>query len=296
MRDIAGRSICHAHTDAFTDSTTSAVELPDANSIKSAAGVVVEKYSPKNSIGSVDKTDGFSYGFDGGLYLANEPAVNLGFSFSYDTSTTQSIDDLEIIASSSNGIPEWKYVGQNLPDAYYNFFLETSHSDAPSIMRRECEVNQSWIWKVPNPEGSYRLYDETQITTTIMYYDIGIFKAYAKFADHTTTKRVSFLMMPPPRSLQLWMMNVSPYSDGLNAMLANTHSRFWNKDDHEFKLSDTSEDSRISIEQFINDFKRDLNSKRHTWKNRNYTGKYTFSYYNVNDYENEPISFEFVVE
>ena len=296
MRDIEGRSICHTHTDDFISSTTSAVDLPDASSVQSVAGMVVEKYSPKNSIGSVDKTDGFSYGFDGGLCFAADPYVNVGFSVSYDTSTTQSIDDLEIVASTVNGVPEWKYIGQNLPDSYFNLVKEPSHSEAPSIMRRECEVDQSWIWKVPNPSGSYRLFDETEITTCVMYYTNGFFKTYANHVNQTTAKRVSFLMMPPPRCEQLWMMNVSPYSDELNSMLATTHSRFWNKENHEFKLSDTDEDSRITIEQFINDFQRDLNSKRHTWKNRNFTGKFTFSYYIVNEENNEPISFEFEVE
>ena len=162
-------------------------------------------------------------------------------------------------------------------------------------MRRECEVDQSWIWKVSNPEGSYRLFDETEVTTAVMYSRDGFLKSYANYANETTIKRVSFLMMPPPRSEQLWMMNVSPYSDELNSMLATTHNRFWNKDNHEFKLSDTAEDSRISIEQFMRDFQRDLNSKRHTWKNRNFTGTFIFSYYNVNS-DDEPISFEFVVE
>ena len=296
MRDIASLSICHAHTDDLVDSATSAVNIPDANSIKSVAGVVVEKYSPKNSIGSVDKTDGFSYGFDGAFYLAKEPSASLGFSVSWDTSTTQSIDDLEIITSTANGIPEWRYVGQNLPEAYYNLFYDTSHSEAPSIMRRECEVDQSWIWKVPNPTGSYRLFDETKVTTAVMYYENGFFEVYAQYANNATTKRVSFLMMPPPRSQQKWMMNVAPYSDELNSMLATTHSRFWKKDDHEFTMNDSSQDSRITIEQFINDFKRDLNSKRFTWKNRNFTGKFTFSYYNIDDENNEPLSFDFVVE
>ena len=296
MRDIESRNICHAHTGNFVDSATTAVELPDAQSIKGVANVAVDKYSPKNSIGSIDKTDGFSVGFDGGLFLAKDPGVNVGFSVSYDTSTSQTIDDLDIIASTASGVPEWKYVGKNLPEAYYNLFKPTSHSEAPSIMRRECEVDQSWIWKVPNPTGSYRLFDETKVTTSIMYYNIGFFEAFAKYANHTTTKRVSFLMMPPPRCSQLWMMNVSPYSDELNSMLASTHNRFWKKDNHEFNLSDTSEDSRISIEQFLNDFQRDLNSKRHTWKNRKFTGTFTFSYYNINDEENEPITFDFVVE
>lgn len=296
MRNIEARSICHAHTDGFVDSSKTAVDIPSSKDIQSVADVVVEKYSPKNSIGSTDHTSGFSYGFDGGFCMAKEPSVSVGFSISYDTSTTQTIDDLEIIASSKNGIPTWKYIGQNLPEAYYNLVKETSHSEAPTIMRRECEVDQSWIWRVPNPSGSYRLYDETQVVTTAMYYENENFEAHSNFVNSYTTKRVSFLMIPPPRSQQLWMMNVAPYSDELNSMLATTHSRFWKKDDHEFKLNDTSDDSRITIEQFINDFQRDLNNKRHTWTNRNFKGKFTFSYYNVNDVNNKPISFEFVVE
>lgn len=280
MRDIQGKSTCETNTE----------------NVKGAAGVSVVQYSPKNSIGSVDETNGFSYGFDGGLYLASEPSVNLGFSVSYDRSTTQTIDDLEIIASTANGVPEWKYIGQNLPEAFFNLVLPFSHSEAPTIMRRECEVDQSWIWKVPNPTGSYRLSDETMVSTSIMYYELGFFQANTKYANQSTTKRVNFMMVPPPRSEQLWMMNVSPYSDELNSMLATTHARFWNKDNHEFELYDTSADSRITIEQFITDFERDLNSKRHTWKNRNFKGEFTFSYYNVDDENNEPVSFVFKVE
>ena len=296
MRNIEARSICHAHTDGWVDSTTSAVDIPHSKNIQSVANVVVEKYSPKNSIGSVDHTNGFSYGFDGGLYLASEPSVNLGFSVSYDTSDTRTYDDLEIVASTLNGTPEWKYIGQNLPEAYYNLILPSSHSEAPTIMRRECEVDQSWIWKIPNPSGSYRLYDETNVVTTAMYYKNGFLESHSYFVNLTTTKRVSFLMMPPPRSQQYWMMNVAPYSDELNSMLSTTHNRFWKKDNHEFTLNDTTDDSRITIEQFINDFQRDLNSKRKTWKNRNFTGTYTFSYYNINADDDEPITFEFVVE
>lgn len=296
MRNLEGSSICHDDTDAFVNSSDIVVDMPDANSIARVADAVVVQYSPKNSIGSIDKSDGFSYSFDGGVFLSKEPGVNLGFSVSYDSSTSQTIDNLDIIASTTGGIPEWKYVGQNLPEAYFNLVKMNSHSEAPSIMRRECEVDQSWIWRVPNPEDSYRLYDKTAVTTAIMYHDTGFLKAHTKYANQTTTKRVSFLMMPPPRSEQRWMMSVSPYSEELNTMLATTHSRFWKSDNHELKLSDRSEESRITIEQFVNDFQSDLESKRLSWKNRNFMGRFTFAYYNIDDAEGEPIEFDFVVE
>ena len=296
MRNLEGSSICHDDTDAFVNSSDIVVDMPDANSIARVTDAVVVQHSPKNSIGSIDKSDGFSYSFDGGVFLASEPGVNLGFSVSYDSSTSQTIDNLDIIASTTGGIPEWKYLGQNLPEAYFNLVKMNSHSEAPSIMRRECEVDQSWIWRVPNPEDSYRLYDKTAVTTAIMYHDTGFLKAHTKYANQTTTKRVSFLMMPPPRSEQRWMMSVSPYSEQLNTMLATTHSRFWKSDNHELKLSDRSEESRITIEQFVNDFQRDLESKRLSWKKRNFMGRFTFAYYNIDDAEGEPIEFDFVVE
>ena len=78
-------------------------------------------------------------------------------------------------------------------------------------------------------------------------------------------------------------------------MLASTHSRFWKADDHEFKLSDTSEESRFTIEQFLSDFKNDLRKKKRTWISRNFKDRYTFTYYNVDDPEEE-YTFEFSVE
>lgn len=296
MRDLKSESICHAHTADFIDSTDTAVEMPDVEQVERLAGVVVEKYSPLNSIGSSDKTSGFSYGFDGGLYISKEPALNLGFSVSYDSSTTQTIDDLEIEASSIDGVAEWKYTGHNLPRSYYNFIKENSHSFAPSIMRQECLVDQSWIWRVPNPTGSYRLFDKTSVTTALMYYDLGFLKTHCHYANLTTAKCVSFMMMPPPRSEQKWVMNVTPYSEELNTMLSTTHNRFWNKDNHEFELADTSADSRITISQFVSDFEKDLISKRLSWRNRNFKGTYTFSYYNVSEKPQDVISFDFMVD
>ena len=69
-------------------------------------------------------------------------------------------------------------------------------------MRLECAVDQSWIWKVPNPAGSYRLFDETTITTSIMYYNIGFFKAYAKVTIYIgiTNKNTPLLAPIAPKS------------------------------------------------------------------------------------------------
>ena len=296
MRDLKSQSLCHPHTDAFLDSTETAVEIPNADKVQRVAGAAIEMYAPKNSIGSSDQTSGFSYGFDGGLYIAKEPSINLGFSVSYDSSTTQTISDLEIEASSIDGIAKWTYTGKNLPCPFYTFSGPYEHSLAPNIMRQECLVDQSWIWRIPNPSGSYRLYDETSVTTSLMYAKDGFFRAHARYVNQETTKRVSFLMMPPPRSEQTWVMNVTPYSEELNTMLSTTHNRFWNKDNHEFTLSDSSADSRITIRQFVTDFEQDLANKRISWQNRNFKGSYTFSYYNIDEQPQDVISFEFVVE
>ena len=295
MSYIASKSICHAHTDNFDVYGDDVVSLPDIKQIEPVNGVRVEDYSPKNSVGSVDVSSGISYGFDGGLYLGSDPSVSLGVSVSYDKSTSQTIDNLEIIASTADGIVSWKYKGNNIPTSRVGGFFQTYHSTAPTIMRRECVVDQSWIWQVSNPKGSYRLYDQTSVTTSLLYPHSLYLYNIDFYYDRTTTNRISFRMSPPPRSEQRWMMEVSPYSEELNSMLASTHSRFWKADDHEFTLSDTEEDSRLTIKQFISDFKQDLQKKKRTWISRNFKDTYTFYYYNVDDPEDE-YTFEFSVE
>lgn len=295
MSNIAGKSICHAHTDNFDVYGDDVVWLPSVDQIEQIPGVRVEDYSPRNSIGSVDVSSGISYGFDGGLYLGSEPSVNLGFSVSYDKSTTQTIDNLEIVASTVDGIVSWKYIGNNIPTSRVGGFFQTYHSTAPTIMRRECVVDQSWIWRVPNPTGSYRLYDQTSVTTSLLYphslyvYNIDF------YYDRVTTNRISFRMAPPPRCEQRWMMDVAPYSEELNKMLSTTHSRFWTPDDHEFKLPDSSDDSRVAIQQLISDFKQDLTRKKKSWQSRNLKGTYNFTYYNVEN-PDEEFCFTFTVD
>ena len=281
MRNIAGKSICYAATESIANNSNDVVVLPNGDNIASLPNVSVMEYAPKNSIGSTDHYCGISYGFDGGLSFGSETSWNLGMSVSYDKSTSQTIDDLEIKASTKSGIPTWQYIGNNLPGTHLGW-SSNSHDIVPSIMREECEVNQSWIWRVQNPTGSYCLYDETQVTTCILSFELGFFRTYEVYNDSTTTKRVSFLMLPPPRYEQCWIRDVQPYSEAVNNLLGTLHNRFWNPNDYEIMIPDSSDDSDISIKQFINDFKRDLEDKRMIWYNRGLVpegNKYTFSFY-----------------
>lgn len=281
MREISGKSICYAATNDINNSSSHIVELPNADNITPQLGISVMEYAPKNSIGSTDHYCGISYGFDGGLSFGSETSWNLGMSISYDKSTSQTIDDLEIKASTKSGIPTWQYIGNNLPGTHLGW-SSNSHDIVPSIMSEECEVNQSWIWRVQNPTGSYCLYDETQVTTCILSCELGFFWTYEIYNDRTTTKRISFLMLPPPRYEQCWIRDVQPYSEAVNNLLGTLHSRFWNTNNYEIMIPDTSPDSDISINQFINDFKSDLQDKKMIWHNRGLIpegNKYTFSFY-----------------
>lgn len=281
MRNIAGKSICYAATESIDNNSNDVVELPNGDNIASLPNVSVMEYAPKNSVGSTDHYCGISYGFDGGLSFGSETSWNLGMSVSYDKSTSQTIDDLEIKASTKSGIPTWQYIGNNLPGTHLGW-SSNSHDIVPSIMSEECEVNQSWIWRVQNPTGSYCLYDETQVTTCILSFELGFFRTYEVYNDRTTTKRVSFLMLPPPRYEQCWIRDVQPYSEAVNNLLGSLHSRFWNSNDYEIRLPDSSMESDITIKQFINDFRQDLQDKKMIWHNRGMVpegNKYTFHFY-----------------
>ena len=178
-----------------------------------------------------------------------------------------------------------------------NLILKASHDEAPSILQSECCVDQSWIWRVANPEGSYALYDRTEVATSIMYYSD--WWAYTKhyYAYQTTDKVACFLMLPPPRTNQCWIRDVVPYSEEVNALLGSLHNKYWDANNYEFMLPDSSEESRISITQFINDFRKDLDDKQMIWRNRGMVpegNKYTFYFYQKGS--KEPISMEFSFE
>lgn len=291
MRNIYSESICHTNEDKFAN-TEGLINIPEFEEIKGVLNANIEKYSPMNSIGSSDVTHGFSYGFDGGLYLAKEPALNLGFSVSWDSSTTKTVSDLQVEASSYGGKANWKYLGQNLPEAYFNLVVSNSHSFAPEIMRTECPVDQSWILKIPNPTGYYRLLDQTTITTSVMYYTTGFMKCYTEYVNADTKKRVSFLLMPPPRYEQKWTMHVTPSEN--EEKISTLHERFWIKNGKELRLPDSSKESRISITEFINDFKQEMENKRSSWERMNLYGTYTFTY--INDDNHDEVEFTFDVK
>ena len=100
-----------------------------------------------------------------------------------------------------------------------------------------------------------------------------------------TNSAVSFRMAPPPRCEQTWMVEVTPYNEKINNMLATTHAKYWKANNHELDLADSTEESRISIQQYMNDFEQDLEDKKKSWQNRGLNGLYSFTFYKVGDPE-----------
>lgn len=283
MSRMTSKSMCHTDSEDFAEMEGEVLVMPDINKIMPVEGVKVMEYSPKNSIGSTDKSSGFSFGVDGGLSFGADPSASLGIGVSYDASTTQTIEDLMIEASTANEVVEWKYIGQNLPVGSAGIY--PSHTLAPSIMTHECELDQSWIWRVPNPSGSYRIYDKTEVVTTL--HCILDFVVYTSdyYDFKWTNSAVSFRMAPPPRCEQTWMVEVTPYNEKINNMLATTHAKYWKANNHELDLADSTEESRISIQQYMNDFEQDLEDKKKSWQNRGLYGLYSFTFYKVGDPE-----------
>lgn len=295
MRDISGKSVCYAATEDLANSSNEVVDMPAVNDIKSCADVSVVEYIPRNSAGSTNYATSLSYGFSGGLSFGTNISGSVGLSVNYQKTTSQNISDLDVVASTKSGVPSWNYIGNNLPTASFSLFSENSHTFAPSIMTEECDVDQSWIWRVPNPQGAYCLYDETAVNTTLLSYETGFFRVNEVYSNCTTTKRVSFLMMPPPRYVQHWIRDVQPYSEAVNALLGTLHGNYWNPNDYEIAVPDTNEDSNISINQFINDFKKDLEDKKMIWYNRGMVpegNKYTFHFYKRGTAIEETFDFE----
>lgn len=296
LRNIYTENACFAASEKIDANPGKATELHDTDKINALPNSRVEEYAPKNSIGSVDKTTGFSFGMNGGLSFGTDTSVGVGVDFSYDTSTTQTIEDLEIKASSHDGIPSWQYIGHNLPTSSFNLILKAAHTAAPTVLQGECEVDQSWIWRVANPKGSYCLYDKTEVVTCAMYVDD--FWVYTRhcYVNQPNIHRASFLMLPPPRTTQHWVRDVVPFSPEVNTLLGSLHEKYWDSSNFELPLADSSDESKLTITQYINDFKRDLEDKKMVWRNRGLipaNKKYTFYFYKKGTDTTEQFDFTF---
>lgn len=296
LRNIFTENACYAATESIDNDSSKITELLDTDEVKALPNARVEEYAPKNSIGSVDKMTGFSFGLNGGLSFGTDTSVGVGMNFSYNSSTTQTIKDLEIRAASYDGVPAWEYIGHNLPISSFNLVLKAAHTAAPNVLQRECEVDQSWIWRVSNPTGLYCLYDKTEVVTSAMYVDDFWVYTRHRYINRSNVRRASFLMLPPPRVKQVWVRDVVPFSAEVNELLGTLHEKYWDSSNYEVSLADTSEDSTLSVTQFINDFKRDLEDKKMIWRNRGMVPankKYTFYFYKKGSDKVEQFDFKF---
>lgn len=230
--------------------------------------VEVEEASPANNISDVTNySEGFDWGIDAGLSLGKDPLFNIGGSFSFSKSWSYDIEHLGMTFSYNGNRPKWDYQAGILPDTHFGLFHIT-HDIASPIMRNDCTVGQSWIWKIKDASGSYKFTSTTWLGIQGFYLEEHVFSTSAVYKTHISKDTRSFTLNAPPRYEQKWIMMVTP-SDGNVKEFFQTY--FPEYGDQAFSVYVVEKDDRSSIDARINMVKNRIKTNQVVLENEGIT-------------------------
>ena len=224
----------------------------------SDTNVKTEQVSPVNDIsGSSTYTHGFDWSLNAALTFAKDPSLGLGGGVSFSKSWSYNIPDLEMTFSMNGNSPKWDYKAGTRPTSHWG--TPVTHTEAKPILRTDCTVSHSWIWKVPNANGTYRLITDMEVNLEFLTYTTGFFKTNPIYETGLTGYGTWFQLAPPPRHIQEWIMSYTPYSNDVQTTLERQFPKYWLL---AFELPVVREDDRTMINSRINTIQDLLNKNR----------------------------------
>ena len=221
-------------------------------------GVSISQVAPvNNTSGSTTYTHGFDWSLNGALTFAKDPSLGIGGGVSFSKSWSYNIPDLDMTHSLNTNSPKWEYTAGSRPTSHYKLFGNNSHTIAKPILRTDCTVSHSWIWKMPVATGTYSFTTETAVSIQWLYYKEGFFKTNPKYETYTKKDSRTFQLMPPPRYIQEWVMWFTPYSDATQTILEKQFPKYWKSS---FDLPVVVNDDNTMIDNRINTIMNMLNN------------------------------------
>jgi hypothetical protein len=251
---------------------------------------------PQTTIGESEVTTGMDINIDGDVSGSKEgPDVGLsgGVSFRKDYSTTT--EDLEVSQNTVGGsgaesrFPVWSYEGQS-PRKTTQKVIHECHTTVANIQRNDCTVNNSWIWTIKNPSGTYTLDSDVNVITEVMacrnrnnFIGLGdpVFFSSQYSGDSSlgldaydyNAQSYSIAFVSPCRYLHKYQMNCVS-SEGLNvdAYLKEKYPDVWKAYTSIYSHTD---DGLTAMKSILAEFKKILKSDTSFWRDAGYTGTFT---------------------
>lgn len=206
----------------------------------------VEHISPANSLkGESTYTENLTWSIET-AYVLTKPEIELTGGVKMSKSWTHSIMDLEMDFTYNGNKPKWVYKAGVLPRLTKDSKYDWRHDFAKPILRSDCTMGHSWIWKISNASETYSFSSKTWISIQGLYIDLkkGHQKG-SKYKTFTTEDSKSLNLAPPARYKQEWIMTISPYNENTERVMKTYFPDYWLP---AFSLYTVKEDDKDAID------------------------------------------------
>lgn len=206
----------------------------------------VEHISPANSLkGESTYTENLTWSIET-AYVLTKPEIELTGGVKMSKSWTHSIMDLEMDFTYNGNKPKWVYKAGVLPRLTKDSKYDWRHDFAKPILRSDCTMGHSWIWKISNASETYSFSSKTWISIQGLYIDLkkGHQKG-SKYKTFTTEDSKTLNLAPPARYKQEWIMTISPYNENTERVMKTYFPAYWLP---AFSLYTVKEDDKDAID------------------------------------------------
>lgn len=227
-------------------------------------GVTVEHISPANNMSGVTNyTEDITWSLDAAFVASKDSHASLNGGVKMSKSWTYSIPDLGLTFSYNKNKPKWEYVAGVLPKKQKNGIVNApKHELAKPILRTDCTVGHSWIWKLANANSTYSFTSKVSVDLQGLFRYEGDYKTHYETATTDDCKTIT--LNPPPRYEQKWIVQLVPYSKDTADFLSKYFG--WSES---FSLYTVEENDRTAIDAHIAEMERVLNTNEKVLKDAN---------------------------
>ena len=188
----------------------------------------VEHISPANSLkGESTYTENLTWSIET-AYVLTKPEIELTGGVKMSKSWTHNVMDLEMDFTYNGNKPKWNYKAGVLPRLTKDSKYDWRHDFAKPILRSDCTMGHSWIWKISNASDTYSFSSKTWIGIQGLYIDLkkGHQKG-SKYKVFTTEDNKTLNLNPPARYKQEWIMTLSPYNENTERVMKTYFPDYW---------------------------------------------------------------------
>ena len=206
----------------------------------------VEHISPANSLkGESTYTENLTWSIET-AYVLTKPEIELTGGVKMSKSWTHNIMDLEMDFTYNGNKPKWVYKAGVLPRLTKDSKYDWRHDFAKPILRSDCTMGHSWIWRISNASDTYSFSSKTWISIQGLYIDLkkGHQKG-SKYKTFTTEDSKTLNLAPPARYKQEWIMTISPYNENTERVMKTYFPDYWLP---AFSLYTVKEDDKDAID------------------------------------------------